>query len=129
MFRKGDYVKTSQGNIGIIEVPPYNEIGFIGHQSGWYTLGKYSKDDVSNEIESFQWSYPDNRIISIEQKAEVLIDGDIFILGKNHITKLETLSIIPELEFKKKLFVNLSIDDAKLLMDICDRNDIKYLIK
>lgn len=131
IFNVGDYVKTSKGNIGVIEKPSCIEIGFYTcNFKNWLCLEKFHSEQILESdfaIEKWSWSYPNVCIKKQSVPNQVKLGSKIYPIWSDKLIKLDKLTIRTQQGFSQHN-ITLPIADAKLLIDIYTRNNIWFAI-
>lgn len=126
----GDYVRTSKGNLGIIEVPEHFVIGYYDENIFIQVSRKYFPErwgDRDTFIEHFQKQYPYEILQIVPAPNRVLLGDKNFPIWSDRLTKLNTLKIRTQ-QGSSVHVTDLPIDDAKVIMSIYDRNKIWYSV-
>ncbi len=135
VFNIGDYVRTSKGNIGIITEPSCIKVGYLKNEvqnflPEFVCLEKFhlGQDlEAEESVEKWSWSYPLNMIEKQICSNQVKLGNKIFPINSDKLIKLERLRIKTHQGFSIHE-IELPVSDAKILMDIYNRNKIWYAI-
>ncbi len=125
----GDYVKTSRGNIGIILYPAYWE---LSSHALIYTI-QGTEEDAIVECMRLQDIFPivddtfQTPFVHKFIQTRVKIGSKEYNIDNSQLTKLESLNIRTQQGLSQHNII-LPIEDAKLLMDIYNRNTIWYAV-
>lgn len=131
IFNSGDYVKTTNGDIGVIESPErWNIIDGDGRVVYGNVYPNISLEDVNANILIY-WKAKsdvkthDRKAVRVLNKVKV---GDkVHSISGTELTKLDTLKIRTQ-QGLTQYEIELPITDAKMIIDIYKRNKIWFTI-
>lgn len=134
VFNVGDYVRTSKGKIGVIERPSCIEVGYrrniVQSEENWTCLEKFYAEqqiEADEAIKKWSWSYPTKWIEKCFVSNQVKLGSKTYPIQSDRLQKLDRLRIRTQQGFSQHE-VELPIADAKLLMSIYSRNNIRFAI-
>lgn len=110
-FQTGDYVRTSKGNVGIVERP----------QQTFYRRGENYYSEA--EVHYFGGSF-----VKELQPNLILLGDKCFPIWSDKLTKLSKLKVRTQQGLSQHV-VELPIEDAKILIGIYKRNNIWFSVE
>ena len=127
MFKKDDFVRTSKGKVGRITVPESISIGYNEGKDFVEVVNCEDIDIANSHLPNLVLVY--NRQLEIKKKPNIVTLGtrQFPILGDN-LEKMDTVGIVVQQGLSQHTF-SLPIEDAKLFIDILQRNKIWYALR